>query len=112
MRFQFCVAALAAGVLAGCAKSPDQIVPVSVPGYEYEKMSCADLQIERSRNLEIVNVLSTNQERARSNDTLGVLFLGLPLASMSGADKEGEVAVAKGRALTIRSALDAKRCAV
>jgi hypothetical protein len=98
--------------LAACAKNADRVLPVSVPSLEYERMSCADLATARLHVLEAVNALSLSQERAASNDAFGVMLLGLPVASMSGADREAELAVAKGRDLAIQSAQSAKRCSV
>ena len=105
------IMAMALGAcLASCAKSPEQVIPMATPTIEYERMSCAELATARARNLENVSSLSLSQERARSNDTLGVIFLGLPVASMTGADKEGELSVAKGRDLSISSVQHAKKC--
>jgi hypothetical protein len=103
-------AILIAAFLSGSAKGADQIVPVSVPTFEYEWMSCQQLLSARAGNLDIVNTLSISQVRASSNDTVGVLLTGLPLASMTGGNKEAELAVAKGRDLSIVSLLGAKHC--
>ena len=45
---------------------------------------------------EIENVLTKQQNNAALGDTVGVFFVLLPLGSVFGADKEGELAIAKG----------------
>jgi hypothetical protein len=52
---------------------------------------------------------SDQQHKARSNDTMGVIFLGLPVSSLSGQNVAGQVATLKGhqeaisRSATLRS---------
>lgn len=50
------------------------------------------------------------QENARTGDTVGVLLLGLPTASMSGQNVAPEVARLKGEAEAVRKASIGKRC--
>lgn len=96
--------------LAACAKGADRVLPAPVPVEEFASSSCPQLAAARIHNLETLTALSMAQDRASNNDTLGVLFVGLPLASMTGADKEAELAVAKGRDLSLQSLMAAKTC--
>jgi hypothetical protein len=98
------------GALSACAKGADKVLPSPVPTAEFEHAACPQLAAARIRNMETLTALSMAQDRASSNDTLGVIFTGLPLASMTGADREAELSVAKGRDLALQSQMAAKNC--
>jgi hypothetical protein len=53
---------------------------------------------------------SEKQRDARSNDTVGVIFLGLPVASLSGDNVAPDIARLKGESRAVSSAIQAKRC--
>ena len=53
---------------------------------------------------------STQQEQARTNDTVGVILLGLPVSSMSGDNIAPEVARLKGETEAVRKAMITKGC--
>ena len=72
---------------AGCAKSPDQISAVTIDDRTYQGLSCSQLSTEQLRNAQLLQALSADQRSAQSGDALGVFLLGLPISSMSGADK-------------------------
>lgn len=72
--------------VAACAKAPEDIVAIPTTG----NFNCA----YEATNLIL---LEAEQTKARKNDTLGVLLIGVPVASLQGKDLELEVAVAKGR---------------
>jgi hypothetical protein len=83
-----CVAtsALALSVIShGCAKPPDSIRPVANRG------PCTAADKER------LIVLSQKQSQAATSDAVGVFLIGVPIASLSGADNEAEIAILKGR---------------
>lgn len=73
------------GVLGGCATPPSKIAGVPNQG------QCTAADRER------LAILYSRQEKAARNDALGVFLVGLPLASMGGADHETEIAILKGR---------------
>lgn len=79
------IAAIALATLAGCATPPDRIkaIPSSAPCTGADQA-----QLER---------LSALQEKKARNDALGVLVIGLPVASMGSEDHKQEIAVLKGR---------------
>lgn len=91
--------------LAACAKSPDAIAPVSM-GAAYAGHDCAatarDLTTERTA----LAALEKQQRSAASGDALGVFLLGIPMSSLTGGDKAGDIATSKGKiaALEARAA--------
>ena len=106
------IGAVALGVaLAGCAASPETIAPSYVSEVGYRSWTCKDLSEETVRLSAALSRTSQLQENARTGDTVGVLLLGLPTASMSGQNVAPEVARLKGEAEAVRKASIGKRCA-
>lgn len=95
MKRMFVVATAVA--LAGCAQQPENIAAVEIGGDAYSTLNCRQLAAEElsiSQNLEN---LSADQRRAAEGDAMGVFLLGIPVSSMSGNDREAEIAVARGQ---------------
>lgn len=80
-------AALAFSLLAGCAKRPESIVAVPNSG------PCTNEDRRRLVDLE------AKQRQAANSDAVGVFLIGVPVASLSGADNEAEIAILKGRCI-------------
>ena len=78
-------AAAIVALLAGCATHPDRIVAVANAG------ECTAQ--DRARLATLVK----QQKDARTADTIGVILVGVPVASLTGKDREAEIAVLKGR---------------
>ncbi|MCP4326967.1 MAG: hypothetical protein GY791_00825 [Alphaproteobacteria bacterium] len=97
-------AALLLGValIAGCAASPEDIAPEFVSEAQYQDLTCEQISAERARVDAALVSATEKQEKARSDDIAGVIFLALPLGSMNGHDVEPEIAHLKGE----RDALD------
>ena len=55
-------------------------------------------------------MLSAAQQSAATQDTVGVLLLGVPIASMSGGDKEAQLASEKGKLQAIDRQTVSKSC--
>src|SRR5262245_23271209 len=72
-------AVLAAVLLAGCAKAPESIAPSYVSDVGYQSWTCEQLGGEQMRISQALATASTQQRKARTNDTVGVIFLGLPV---------------------------------
>lgn len=105
-------AAVALAVLSSaCARRPDAIVPTAIPMAAYQNLNCQDLAREMIREQETLASLSEQQNSAATGDAVGVFFLGVPVSSTFGGDKEGQVAVSKGKVNAIESALLSKNCA-
>jgi len=104
------VAALCLLSVAGCAKSPDSISPSYVSDIQYNNHTCPQLSEEASRLSSAMARAYTQQENARTSDTVGVILLGLPVASLSGDNIAPEIARLKGEAEAIRTASIKKGC--
>ena len=101
--------ALAAVLAASsCAKRPDAIVPVDIPMAAYSNQSCQGLAQELIKERAVLSSLSKQQHDAATGDAMGVFLIGVPMSSTFGGDKEGQVAVSKGKVTAIESSLKAK----
>ena len=58
-------------------------------------------QAESVRVADALTSASEQQRTARSNDTIGVIFLGLPVSSLSGGNVASQIAALKGEQKTI-----------
>ena len=96
--------------LSGCAKSPDSIAPAYVSAVTYTTWSCKDLANESLRLSAALGTVSTQQENARTNDTVGVLLIGLPVSSLSGDNIAPQIADLKGRVEAVHEASVEKHC--
>ncbi len=102
------IVALAA--VTACAKAPSEIAPIAPPADSYSTLDCDALKSERLKVAQNIETLSAAQASAATQDTVGVLLLGLPLASMSGGDKEALLASEKGKLQAIDGQAVRKAC--
>lgn len=90
-------AATAAVVLvAGCAQQPAAISPVAM-GDVYSNVSCSKAKQLYSNEAAKVPSLVASQKQAVTGDAIGVFLLAVPVSSLSGGDKEGEISTSKGK---------------
>jgi hypothetical protein len=104
---------LAAAVLfavAGCAPSPGSIQPSYVPEAQYDAWNCEKLSAERTRTANALQIASNAQSSARTADTIGVILIGIPVASLGGDDQRTNVAVGKGTLAAIDRAVVFNEC--
>jgi hypothetical protein len=94
-----------------CAKRPDAIVPADIPMAAYTGSSCPTLATELVKEQENLAALSKAQNQAATGDAVGVFLIGVPASSTFGGDKEGQVAVSKGKVQAIQNAMRSKNCA-
>ncbi|MGF9566077.1 hypothetical protein AAIH70_21445 [Neorhizobium sp. BT27B] len=111
MQKKFVMLALALAV-TGCAKRPDAIVPVDIPMQAYTNGSCDTLAQEMIKEREALAAVSKQQNDAATGDAFGVFLTGVPMSSTFGGDKEGHVAVSKGKINAIEAAMRSKGCHV
>ena len=104
-----CVALLAL-VLTACAKRPDAIAPTAIPMDAYTNMSCDELLTLLATEQANLAALSQQQNNAATGDALGVFLIGVPVSSVGGGDKEGNIAVSKGKIQAIEAAKLRKGC--
>ena len=98
-------------VLAGCAKNPDAIAPMAMPVNAYLGLSCEQLAAEHQRSSAALAAVEAQQRSAATGDAVGVFLIGVPVSSLSGADKEGLVAQHKGEIIAIEGAMRGQQCA-
>lgn len=98
------------GLLSACATAPENIAPAYVSNMQYQNWTCEQMVEELSRLGSALVSASSQQNKARSNDAVGVFFLGLPVASMSGGNVAPEIARLKGEQAAIQQAQSLKNC--
>ncbi|WP_431285462.1 hypothetical protein ACQW02_11930 [Humitalea sp. 24SJ18S-53] len=103
-------AALAAAVIVGCAQAPETIAPAFVSEIPYLSYTCEQLADEQLRLNGELLVSTQQQQQARSNDTAGVILLGLPLGSMSGGNVAPLIAQYRGQQEAMHRAAIRKGC--
>ena len=103
------LAALSVGV-ASCASAPEYIKPALVGPEKYQAYTCEGLAAERNRVQDAYNEAAKKQNKARNDDALGVLLIGLPVDSMSGKNLAKVIALLKGELAAIQETADAKSC--
>jgi hypothetical protein len=96
---------------AGCAKSPESITAFYISDAKYSSLKCDELADERGRLEAALATASAQQDNARTNDTVGVVFLGLPVSSLSGENIAPEIARLKGEIGAVHTA-SLKHCPV
>jgi hypothetical protein len=101
---------IVAAALCGCAKSPESISPAYTSDITYRPLSCQELATESARISQALATASTQQEKARTNDTVGVIFLGLPVSTLSGDNIAPEIARLKGEDEAIHRVSMEKHC--
>ena len=92
-------------IATGCASRAGSIAPMSISANEYTGMTCeenrAELQVKRDNE----NALTRQQNNAATADAASVFLFLLPLGSVFGADRSGELAQVKGEVLALERAL-------
>lgn len=96
--------------LAACAPTPESIQPAYVSEVPYQSWTCTQLSEETGRLSNALSTASTQQNTARSNDVAGVIFLGLPVGSMSGQSIAPQIARYKGEQEAVHKAMIRNNC--
>jgi len=96
--------------LAACAPTPESIAPAYVSELPYRSYTCEQLGEEFERLNQALATASTQQSNARSNDTVGIILIGLPVASMSGQSIAPQIALYKGQIEAVRKASLRNHC--
>jgi hypothetical protein len=90
-----------AGLIA-CAQSPGSIAPVSM-GNAYANISCTEARAMLEQERQTLAALESAQQGAVVGDAIGVLLIAVPVSSLTGGDREGEIAVSKGKVLALEA---------
>ena len=104
------IAIAALATLAGCAKRPDAIAPTAIPMEAYAAIECNKLEADLAAERANLAALSKAQNDAATGDAFMVFMVGVPLVSAAGGDKEGLLAVSKGKVQAMESAKLRKGC--
>jgi hypothetical protein len=104
------VLSLAAVTVAACAQKPESIAPAYVSPMTFVQHDCQQLAEEARRIDAALVTASAQQNKARSNDTVGVIFLGLPVSTLSGSNVADQIASLKGQKQTLEQTQISKRC--
>ena len=96
---------LLATIIAGCATAPENIAPAYVSHMAYMQFTLEQLGQEETRLQAAVSTSSDAQRKARSNDTMGVIFLGLPVSSLSGSNQASNLARLIGELEAVQKAI-------
>jgi len=104
------LSAVAALFIASCAKAPESISASYISDVGYQQYTCDQLGSEAGRLSSALATASAQQEKARTNDAVGVILIGLPVSSMSGDNIAPEIARLKGEQDAVRRAAMIKRC--
>ncbi len=83
--------------LSACAQKPEAIQASYISPTTYQGWNCSQLSAEATRIDSALKTASEQQTKARQNDTVGVIFLGLPVSSLSGSNVAPQIADLKGR---------------
>lgn len=97
---------------SGCATKPQNIAATYVSEMGYMNYTCEQLAAEQSRLVAALTTESQAQLQARSNDTIGVILLGLPVSSLSGSNRAAQIARLKGELEALQKASILKNCAL
>ena len=97
--------------LSACAKAPESIAPAFVSQHTYTALDCQQLALEATNLDRALNEVSAQQKKARRNDTLGVLLIGLPVSTFTGDNVAQQVASVKGHREAVRREMTVKKCA-
>jgi len=109
-RGQIVLLGLLALAALGCAKKPESIAAAYVSHVTYQSWNCQQLGEESARLSDALAVASEQQTNARTNDTVGIIFLGLPVSSMSGDNIAPQIAHLKGEMEAVRKASTLRNC--
>jgi hypothetical protein len=101
-----CLAAL----IGACATSPENIQPLYVSDMAYQNLDCNQLGQEQARLVSALSAAEDRQRECRSNDTVGVILLGLPVSSLSGSNMASEVGRLKGELQAVQKQATIKEC--
>ena len=101
---------IAITLLTGCATPPEAIVPQYISEITYLNYTCEQLAQEHTRLINALSAASDAQHKARSGDTVGVILLGIPTASLSGSNQAANIARLKGEIIALEKAAIQKNC--
>ena len=104
------IAVCATAAIAACAKKPEAVGAAYISPSTYDGWSCKQLNAEAVRLDAAYSRAAAQQNKARSNDTVGVIFLGLPVSTLSGGNVADQIASLKGHQQVVHQTQIRKGC--
>ena len=104
------LAAAVAMVVSGCAPRPETVEAAAFSPSYYQGLNCGQMNAEMRKIDNGLRAAYATQRRARTNDTWGVLLIGLPVSSIAGANVTDEIADLKGRKETLSETMTRQNC--
>jgi hypothetical protein len=95
---------------AACAPAPETIAPAAVSEVPYRGWSCDQLGDELQRLAAALATAALQQNSVRSSDKIGVIYTGLPLASLAGHNLAPQIALYKGQQDAVHRASVQNKC--
>src|SRR3982751_3369528 len=108
---KFAILLSVGAVAAACAPTPESIQPSYVSEVPFQGWSCQQLGEEQLRLRAALATASAQQDKARTNDVVGVILIGLPVGSLSGQSIAPEIARYKGEQEAVRRGIIRNNCA-
>ena len=96
--------------ITACAQKPEDIQASYISPNTYANLNCSQLRAEATRVDNAYTRAAAAQNKARSNDTAGVILLGLPVSSLSGANQSAQIGDLKGRQEVLAQTMIEKSC--
>lgn len=110
MKYRLMAATMVAAYAGACAPTPESIAPAYVSEVPYRSYTCDQLGEEQARLNQALASASVQQNNARSNDTVGIILIGLPVGSMSGQSIAPQIALYKGQLEAVHRASIRNSC--
>lgn len=95
--------------ISACAQRASSIAPAVVPTANYDGYDCDELKVMLNQKTAQKNAVTKQQNNAATWDAVAIWFTLLPLGTVFGMDREGEVAQAKGETMALQGAVQ-KAC--
>jgi len=96
--------------VSGCAKQPGQIAATPVAADPYLQLTCIELLADRAAKRVSQANLEEAQHKAAERDKGAMTVIHIPVAAMTGQDREDDVARGKGELAAIDTAIQSKGC--
>lgn len=77
------VAIIVLGLLAGCAKRPEEIKATAISDLPYRNLNCQQLRVEYDKTNQALFGASRTQHDIAEKDAFGVFMIGVPVGSMN-----------------------------
>ena len=100
----------AVAIMTGCTQMPDRIKAKPLAQGAHSGLTCKQLRAKRTATNQELASLSAQQKKAAREDTIGVLFIGIPTARLRGKNQGKEIAALKGKIQSLNKQINRKKC--